>query len=192
MPPFILQCVNDLSANAFRDPTDRPRSPHKGREQIAPSAAMPSDGVSAPVAPGMTEHHHARPTSSAHDPCFARIEGTVARHARQRKQEVCRGTQRGPIDAQPGVLVFTRRSRPERARDGTLYVRRDALGYTTGDGRARPICRSIARHITVRSGSVPNQRSNASAPCSTNMSSPSSATCPAAREARTQEVSRGV
>lgn len=46
-----------------------------------------------------------------------------------------------------------------------------------------------ALHIALRSGSMPNQRSNDRAPCSTSIPSPSAARCPASRAARTQRVS---
>lgn len=46
-----------------------------------------------------------------------------------------------------------------------------------------------AFHITDRSGSMPNHRSNAMAPCSMSMPSPSDARCPARRAALTQSVS---
>ena len=48
-----------------------------------------------------------------------------------------------------------------------------------------------AAHIASRSGSVPNHRSNASAPCSMSIDSPSAARWPDARAARTQPVSCG-
>ena len=50
---------------------------------------------------------------------------------------------------------------------------------------------AIAFHITFLSGSKPNQRANAMAPCSTSMPSPSAARCPALRASVTQAVSPG-
>lgn len=48
---------------------------------------------------------------------------------------------------------------------------------------------AIARHIAARSGSRPNHRVKASAPCSTSIPIPSAARCPACRAAVTHAVS---
>ena len=56
-------------------------------------------------------------------------------------------------------------------------------------GRPRANRYESAFHMTDRSGSKPNQRSNAMAPCSMSMPSPSDARCPACRAAVTQAVS---
>ena len=54
--------------------------------------------------------------------------------------------------------------------------------------QARGPGHETAFHIASRSGATPNQRSNASAPCSMSIGRPSTALMPAARAARTHAV----
>ena len=60
---------------------------------------------------------------------------------------------------------------------------------TAAGSRAHPAAHRSARHIAPRSGSMPNQRRKASAPCSTSIAVPSAARRPLARTARTHGVS---
>src|SRR5215207_9841729 len=65
----------------------------------------------------------------------------------------------------------------QRGADGAVQLEpHDCVGFS-------------ASHIAARSGARPNQSSNANAPCSTSIVSPSAAVCPRARASRTSAVS---
>jgi hypothetical protein len=82
------------------------------------------------------------------------------------------------------ALVARSRSATDGAHRWQQEVQQRARGAPDPCTRQRS-----ARHMALRSGSMPNQRWNESAPCSTSIPSPSAARCPASLAARTHAVS---
>ena len=103
------------------------------------------------------------------------------------------------VRAQPAATADELRARPRRsasladdarARQQQVEQRRPRRARRSDAGRGSA-AQCIARHIAPRSGSTPNHRSNASAPCSTSIPSPSAARWPAlARRAHPRRLVR--
>ena len=153
------------------------------------------------------------------NPVLERVHGAESDGARRPAGASRRANVRRQERAPPTLLTvrrvsaaFTvrrreqRQSRPASAADhAALVAIEDALAdrahprqhevderFEVRDERARRlVASSMALHITARSGATPNQRSNASAPCSTSIARPSAARWPCARAPRTSAVSPG-
>ena len=110
----------------------------------------------------------------------ARIEGMSASVAAGTRQ-LARTKPAGTAD-EPGL-----QHRPWGAADGADGRKQEVEQRRASRAGAEGY--ESAFHITDRSGSIPNHRSNAMAPCSMSMPSPSDARCPARRAALTQSVS---
>ncbi len=160
MPSMVFERVHDSAADFMRHPARRSCRAHERRQLLAQPAIPSGRWMPAAVTLWARQQREPRPAERADDLALGRGHRSLAGDADAWKQEIER--------------------RAKRA--GGPRLARRAIKCARGHERT-------AFHMASRSGIAPNQRSNASAPCSTSIASPSAARSPRARQACTHGVS---